>query len=155
VTTNWNSQSYIFTDESGDGTTTSTDVETDSLTHTQSLTMSFVCSLSGSVIKTDCAATFTAPGMNSAESSEINSMNYDQTAVFENPWETTATPTSWDQSEWMTLGPVAVVSGAENLNGGAKATSTASQPKGNGAEKVVAASSLGLVLAISAGLLFV
>jgi hypothetical protein len=155
VTTNWNSQSYTFTDESGHGTTISTDVETDSITHTASLTTYIVCSLSGNVIKTECPVTFTASGMNSAESSEINSMNYDQTAVFDSPFGTTTTSSSWDQSEWVTLGPVPVVSGAEKISGGAKATGTATPPKANGAEKVVTRSNLGLVLAITAGLLFV
>jgi hypothetical protein len=155
VTTNWNTQSYTMFDDNGNGTTISTDVETDSLTHTASLTISFVCSLSGSVIKTDCVATFTAPALNSAESSEIDSMNYAQTATFDDPFGATVTSSSWDQSEWMTLGPVPVVSGAEKLSGGAKATGTGTQPKGNGAEKMAVGSSFGLVLAIFAGLLFV
>jgi hypothetical protein len=79
-------------------------------------------------------------------------MNYAQTASFDNSFETTTTSSSWDPSEWITLGPVPVVSGAEKLTGGgAKATGTG-VPKGNGAEKMAAGWSLGLVLAITTGL---
>jgi hypothetical protein len=97
-------------------------------------------------MKTACMPLVTAAGLNAEESIEISDINYPYTRT--DDLEPTQTPSSEDDSQWLTLGPVLVASGTEKLPKAA-----GSNTKANAVGKSIVGSSMGLVLAVSAVML--
>jgi hypothetical protein len=139
----WNTQTVSGFDVYDSSTTFSwTSVSTDSINHTVPLTTYIMCDVSRTVIKTQCSISFTASAMNSAESSEVSSLNYVVTAIFTDDGPTTTT--TWGPSAWITLGPIPVVSGADKLSSSAKPTVS----QQSGVRRQLSALNLGLMLAV-------